>query len=256
MHTWSNSGNYQIKVKAKDSFNMESSWSEPLTIIINLPPATPEKPSGTILGEVGVEYTFTTSATDPENNLVYYTWDWGDGTISDWLGPFGSGIVVSAMHTWSNSGNYQIKVKAKDSFNMESSWSEPLTILMNIPPATPQKPSGTINGDVGIEYTYTTTTTDPDGDTLYYSWSWGDDNISGWYGPFDSNVVASASHVWTEKGTYEIKVKAKDEHGAESDWATLDVTMPTSLGVTNPFLHWLFEQFPHAFPILRHLLGV
>jgi flagellar hook protein FlgE len=254
-HTWSSSGDYQITVKAKDIFDMESSWSESLTIIINMPPETPEKPSGTILGQVGVEYTYATITTDPEGDMVYYKWNWGDGTVSDWLGPFGSGVVVSASHTWSSSGDYQITVKAKD-LNWESDWSEPLTILMNTPPATPQKPSGTINGDVGTEYTYTTTTSDPDSDTLYYMWSWGDGNLSGWYGPFDSDVVASASHVWTEKGTYEIKVKAKDEHGAESDWVSMDVKMPTSLGVTNPFMHWLFEHFLHAFPILRHLLGV
>ncbi len=70
-----------------------------------------------------------------------------------------------------------------------------------------------------MEYTYTTTTSDSDSDSLYYMWSWGDGNTSGWYGPFESNVIASASHVWTEKGTYQIKVKAKDEHGFESDWS-------------------------------------
>jgi hypothetical protein len=50
-------------------------------------------------------------------------------------------------------------------------------------------------------------------------------------------------------------VKFKDVHGAESDWATLDVKMPTSYEVTHPFLTWFFGQFPNAFPVLRTLLG-
>jgi hypothetical protein len=44
-----------------------------------------------------------------------------------------------------------------------------------------------------------------------------------------SGTEVSISHTWTERGTYEIKVKAMDEHGKESDWGTLSVTMPLNL---------------------------
>jgi hypothetical protein len=99
----------------------------------------------------------------------------------------------------------------------------------------PQKPSGTINGQAGTEYTYTTVTTDPQSN-LYYMWNWGDGNISGWYGPFGSNIVASASHVWTTKGTYEIKVKARDERNLESDWSDpLSISIPVDQPKTPGF---------------------
>ncbi len=124
------------------------------------------------------------------------------------------------------------------------------------PPNTPQKPSGEINGNIGTEYTYNTTTTDPDNTSLFYLWSWGDANVSGWYGPFGSNDVASASHIWTKRGTYEIKVKAKNENGAESNWSEpLSATMPFSYHDVNMhFFERLFERLPHAFPILRRLI--
>jgi hypothetical protein len=57
-------------------------------------------------------------------------WDWGDGNMSDWLGPFASGAQASAQKSWSAKGEYSIKVKAKDIYGAESAWSDPLPITM------------------------------------------------------------------------------------------------------------------------------
>ena len=37
-------------------------------------------------------------------------------------------------------------------------------------------------------------------------------------------------------GTYTIKVKAKDDQDAESDWGTLKVSMPRNRAMRTPFL--------------------
>jgi hypothetical protein len=89
---------------------------------VNTPPNTPDAPSGPATGEIGIEYTFTTSTTDAQNNEVYYMVSWGD-SISGWLGPYASGEVVSLKHTWDFVGDYSVTVKAKDSEGLESSWS-------------------------------------------------------------------------------------------------------------------------------------
>jgi len=96
--------------------------------IITQPPETPQQPDGPSEGVVGVEYTFSTSTTDPEGEQVFYMWDWDDGTYSDWLGPFDSGDTVLAGHTWMEAEMYEVRVKAKDIYNRESDWSEPKTI--------------------------------------------------------------------------------------------------------------------------------
>ncbi len=52
------------------------------------------------------------------------------------------------------------------------------------------------------------------------------------------------------------KSKSIDVYRAESDWKTLTVIMPYSYNI--PFMHFwikIFEQFPHAFPVIRHILG-
>lgn len=94
----------------------------------SLPPNKPDKPDGITSGKRGIEYSFTTSATDPEGDNIYYLFDWGDGTTTDWLGPYKSGEKVNASHSWERRGSYEIRVKAKDEYGGQSEWSDPLEI--------------------------------------------------------------------------------------------------------------------------------
>jgi hypothetical protein len=70
---------------------------------------------------------------DPEGQQVYYLWSWGDSN-SSWLGPFESGAVTTAVHSWSVEGNYTVKVKAKDMLGMESGWSDPIIVHIGTSP--------------------------------------------------------------------------------------------------------------------------
>jgi hypothetical protein len=125
----------------------------------------------------------------------------------------------------------------------------------NHPPDQPTI-TGPAKGKVGAPTTYNFTTTDPDGDKVYYFIDWGDHTYSSWIGPYPSGELITVFHIWTKKGAYTIKAKAKDIYGNESDWGTLSVTMPTSYNISMlQFLDKLFERFPNAFPILRYLLG-
>jgi hypothetical protein len=91
--------------------------------------------------------------------------------------------------------------------------------LPNNRPATPSSPYGPEKGFVGVEYTFMSATNDPDGDPVFCLFSWGDGTNSNWLGPYNSGSFANASHAWSSVGDYEIKVKAKDANGAESDWS-------------------------------------
>ena len=119
----------------------------------------------------------------------------------------------------------------------------------------PEKPTitGQSSGKTGVEYTYHASTTDPNGDQIYYLFDWGNGSNSGWIGPIDSGETANASHIWEEKGNYEIKVKAKDVHGEESPWSDpLPITMPKNKAF-NPFILFL-ERLMERFPILEQIL--
>ena len=126
----------------------------------------------------------------------------------------------------------------------------------NTPPNIPVI-TGDKRGKVGEEYHYNFTTTDVDQDDIYYYVNWTDNTSNQLVGPYHSGEEATLGHIWSEKGTYTLKVKAKDIYGAESDWATLTVTMPCDRIVNTPFMQFLqhfIQSHPSLFPILQKIL--
>jgi len=123
----------------------------------------------------------------------------------------------------------------------------------NHAPAKPTRPSGLKAGKIGKEYTLKSTTTDRDGDKLHYKWDFGDGTFSEWLGPYESDEEVEASHIWSKIGIYQVKVKARDEHRAESDWSDpLPVKMPIYYNFL--LLTFLFELLEKYFPQIYSLL--
>jgi len=126
-----------------------------------------------------------------------------------------------------------------------------LLIIDDFPPDSPSI-NGPTSGKIGEEYDYEFFAPDPDGDDLYYFVEWGDDTNSGWKGPYHSGQSMILSHTWNEEGTFAIRAKAKDDYGAESGWAKLEVTMPRNKAINTPFLR-LLENHPVLFKMLQLL---
>ena len=115
--------------------------------------------------------------------------------------------------------------------------------------------NGPTSGAPGAEYEFKFTSIDPDGDDdIYYYIDWGDGLFEDWIGPYQSGESVEITHNWENKNNYNIRVKAKDTMGRESNWATLPVKIPYAYNPTHQFFDWLIQQFPNAFPILRQLL--
>ncbi len=93
-------------------------------------------------------------------------------------------------------------------------------LLKRISPDTPNQPDGPTEGEVDVEYTFSTMSTDPDNDQISYGWDWdGDFVVDEWTEYHNSGTTVETTHSFTSEGTYEIKVKATDTSGAESDWS-------------------------------------
>lgn len=211
----------------------------------NNPPLTPSTPSGQTSGFVGINYTYTTSTTDPDNDNVRYGWDSNaDGLVDYWSGYYISGATCSVNVVFNSPGTYQLSAMAEDVGGLQSSFSQPLTVTIsqgqNNPPLTPSTPSGPTSGTTGTSYTYSTSTTDPDGDNVKYGWDWNadgtvdqwDDNGGSYY---SSGLTVSMSHTFTTAATYNVQVKAEDVLGAQSPFSqTLTVVITTNTAPSTP----------------------
>ncbi len=124
-------------------------------------------------------------------------------------------------------------------------------------PNAPTAPTiiGKIKGKVEKSYDYLFRSTSPIGNDVFYQIDWGDGSITDWLGPYDSGESITMTHSWEKKGTYTIKARAKDIDNLWGPWGELEVTMPYSYEPQYPFIHWLLERFPNAFPILRQIMG-
>jgi len=119
---------------------------------------------------------------------------------------------------------------------------------MNHRPITPDVPLGPDSIELGDTSIYSASTIDPDGDQIFYQFDWGDEELDEPIGPYDSGEDCEISHHWSEKGDFQIKVKAIDEHGAESDWSD---SLPVSISKQKPldFLWTVLSIFYHLLTV-------
>ncbi len=172
--------------------------------------------SGPTEGNVNEEYEFSFITNDPEGDDIWLYVEWGDGDIEDWIGPYDSGEEVILTHEWNDGGNYKIKAKSKDI------WDDgpPSYHTIRIGEQAPDAPiiTGPQIGEIDetLEFTFVTYDYEDDDIELYIEWD--DGQVEDWIGPYASGEEVKVSHAWTEKGSYEITAKARDEL-AEGDWS-------------------------------------
>jgi len=111
-------------------------------------------------------------------------------------------------------------------------------------PHPPSSPSinGPTSGKARTRYGYTVSSTDPDNDYVYYTVDWDDESVEEWIGPYTSGEEVTLEHSWTSQGSYNIKVKATDEWGSQSDWATISASMPKNKQLINRPILRFFSQ--------------
>jgi hypothetical protein len=121
---------YYWKIVAKDNHGASSTgpiWCFTTTSQPNNPPNKPTTPytdDDVYSKYENEEFIFNTETTDPNNDDVFYKFEWGNGEFTDWLGPYDSGDTIQASYVWNIEGTYQVKVRAKDIYDEPSEWSD------------------------------------------------------------------------------------------------------------------------------------
>ena len=89
----------------------------------------------------------------------------------------------------------------------------------NFPPERPLPPHGVAYVEPGITQTYTVSSWDRDEDQLRYQINWDDGSRSEWSDYVLSNETVSFTKTFGDRSTYNLSVRAQDEHGLNSSWS-------------------------------------
>ncbi|MCJ2513718.1 MAG: hypothetical protein LN408_04660 [Candidatus Thermoplasmatota archaeon] len=123
--------------------------------------------------------------------------------------------------------------------------------FFNSPPEEPTI-TGPISGEFGEEYIYEITAIDPDDNDIYYYIDWGNGTIET-KGPYDSEKTVKVKHTWIERGKYTIKVRSRDTYDEQSDWVSLEVSMPNKHLLS--YMSNYFNNYPNLLKLISKYLG-
>ena len=167
--------------------------------------------------DAGTFVTFTGTATDPNSDPLYYTWNFGDGHSTE-------GQVVE--HQFGAEGSFTVTLSVTD--NHLGQGSRPVTYSELVYVANNNAPTISVPDfpDIPIRQTeiYTVTASDPE-NSMRFTWDWGDGSIS-------VTAVPTESHSYSNRGTFTLTVWADDLTGLPghntSDSGTVYVYNPSA----------------------------
>ena len=177
----------------------------------------PPSINGPTTGEPDIEYCFNFITDDPEgDDLLSIEIDWDDGTIEEIEGPFESGEVVTACHTWITEDRFDVIARSIDLWD-ESAWSDPYPVKIGDQPPSNPAITGQRYGDAQEEISFTFVATDEEGENIKYIIDWGDGETTETdYQP--SGTTVTEAHSWDSNNDYDMKARAIDIKNKEGDW--------------------------------------
>jgi PKD repeat protein len=135
-------------------------------------------------------------------SLVSYSWDFGDDTTATGAHP--SHSYASTANAQSQ--NYTVTLTVVDSIGQRASTTHTVTVTDRPPTAAFSPPAGIVAGSTTAFVA--ASSSDPDGSISSYVWNWGDGSADG-SGP-------TASHNFTQPGTYPVTLTVTDNSGSET----------------------------------------
>jgi PKD repeat protein len=189
----------------------------------NLPPLTPEQPSGDDDVLVGIPHFYTTSTTDPEEDPIWYQWKyetilgeyqtlWANG------GPHASGEEDTKIISWLFPGTYNVSTRAKYLLNpnVMSNWSDALPVTVSPWLGDPVEWNKYLIDSLSQSVLAVGQQTSSNGfaqgiyveqtlkESLNWTWDYGDGNFS--YGE-------AAAHDYNQVGNYTVILRIRNSEG-------------------------------------------
>jgi len=225
VYTYTAEGNYTVTLTVMDNdgnTDTDSTYADITEPANNDPVADP---NGPYEGEVDEEITFDgTGSYDPDgDNLVWYFWDFGDGSNVE-----AGETEANPTHSYNAEGNYTVSLTVYDEKLATNTAYTYAVIVEGEDPIENNAPvaeaNGNYSGTVGEEIQLSSDGSyDPDGDDLTYLWDFGDGETSEEENP---------THTYDEVKQYLVTLTVTDPYGEEdSDYAYVDIESADSLNV-------------------------
>jgi PKD repeat protein len=215
-HTYSFAGNYNVSLTMEDANTNRCTAILTVPVSSGLPPVCGSiviNPGGSM--EVGVTYTFTSLATDPDSGIKRYSWNFGDGGSS-------SSTSNSAKHKYTVEGTFTVVLTITDTQGNETICTQSVTVgtPTNLPPVcsftfSPTDPA------VGAPVSFNAiSSTDLDGSIVAYLWDFGD------LSPAATSV--NPTNTYSAPGSYTVTLLVTDDGGSSTVCSqTVTVACPT-----------------------------
>lgn len=150
-----------------------------------------------INGTVPLNVTFTGDNSTDDIEVISYLWDFKDGSTSSSANP---------KHTFTSAGIYEVELTVQDSEELTNSTTLTITVVDNQNQATVSGINASPdNGTAPLLVSFTVLNGVDDVATTSYLWDFGDGSTS--------SSEMEPSHVFSEKGTYEVSLTVNDEQG-------------------------------------------
>ncbi|GIG38661.1 PKD domain-containing protein [Cellulomonas phragmiteti] len=159
-------------------------------------------------------------SSDPDGTVASYAWDFGDG---------GTAQGATASHTYGADGTYTVTLTVTDDDGATASTSQQVTVTAPVvEPPVNQAPVAAFTATAGGPSVAVDASgsSDPDGTITSYGWDFGDGGTAS---------GATASHVYTQSGTYTVTLTVTDDDGATGT-TSQQVTVTVDEPVEQPLL--------------------
>lgn len=232
-HVYDHAGNitypagtaFLARMTVTDGFNTVTKGPLPVYVLGNRPPVFNYSLPSPLIVTRGVPNDLWTNISDPDNDPVLVTWDFGDGSPNgtNTTGPAADGVWVYQNHTWNPyvppGGDPTITDiwtnmtltldDGKGGVNV-TTYEVDIRIPRNEPPLVALNGSGKI--DLGKLAFYNASAVDAEGENLNWTFDYGDGVLEVYYtaGEVGVTLWTNVTHLFASAGTYVVTVYVTD----------------------------------------------